>query len=244
MTAVGKTDRGQRRRENQDTFYIEVFHADSQALIVVADGMGGANAGDIASDMTVSLFAQEVNKRRKPGMTDAYIRAIMDSGLANANRAVFAKAEEDRACAGMGSTLVAALLDGSDAVIMNVGDSRAYLISEDGILQLTEDHSVIAEMVRRGEMTSEEAQNHPARNYITRAVGTDRTVTASFTKVALAPGDTVLLCTDGLYNMLSDEELFATVRQSESLEEAVQTMIDGANQRGGPDNITVVLCNV
>ena len=244
MTAVGATDKGRRRRDNQDNYYIDVRHGDAQAFLVVGDGMGGAKAGNVASDMTVSLFPAEVRKRQKPGMTVAYMRAVMGEAIQNANRLTFEKSNEDIVYSGMGSTVVAALVDGSDACILNVGDSRAYHITQGGIAQITSDHSVAEEMIRRGELTPEQARLHPAKNYITRAVGTEPEVEPEFFDRRVESGDILLLCSDGLSNMLLDEEILFEIRSGAEFSTCPERLIQIANDRGGPDNITVVLLSV
>lgn len=241
MIAVGATDKGRRRKDNQDNYYIDVQHGENQAFLVVGDGMGGANSGDIASNMAVSLFAAEVRKRCKPGMTVAYMRSVMNDAIYQANRLTYEKSNEDPAYAGMGTTMVAALVDGAEACILNIGDSRAYYVTETAIRQITSDHSVAAEMVRRGELSADEARQHPAKNYITRAVGTESRVEPEFFKQKVAPGDVILLCSDGLSNMLLDEEILFEVRSDRDLSTCPERLIQIANDRGGPDNITVVM---
>jgi protein phosphatase len=206
--------------------------------------MGGANSGDVASDMAVSLFAAEVRKHCKPDMTQTYMRAVMNDAIYRANRLTFERSNEDPALAGMGTTMVAALVDGADACILNIGDSRAYHVTQTAIRQITSDHSVAAEMVRRGELTQDEARQHPAKNYITRAVGTELKVEPEFFKQKVAPGDVILLCSDGLSNMLLDEEILFEVRADSDLSTCQQRLIQIANDRGGPDNITVVMLSI
>ena len=244
MTAVGATDIGRRRKDNQDNYYIDVRHNDQQAFLVVCDGMGGAKSGNIASDMAVNLFAAEVKKRQKPGMSFAYMRGVMAEAIQNANRMTYEKSNEDADCTGMGSTMVAVLVDGSDACFLNVGDSRAYHITKNGISQVTSDHSVVEEMIRRGELTPAQARQHPAKNYITRAVGTEAEVEPEFFERCVEPGDILLLCSDGLSNMVLDEEILFELRANPELSTCPKRLIQIANDRGGPDNITVVLLAV
>ncbi|MBR5520055.1 MAG: Stp1/IreP family PP2C-type Ser/Thr phosphatase [Clostridia bacterium] len=244
MIAVGATDKGKRRKDNQDNYYIDVQHSENQAFLVVGDGMGGANSGDIASNMAVSLFAAEVRKRYKPGMTTAYMRSVMNDAIYQANRLTYEKSNEDPAYTGMGTTMVAAMVDGAEACILNIGDSRAYHVTQTGIRQITHDHSVAAEMVRRGELSADEARLHPAKNYITRAVGTEPKVEPEFFKQKVAPGDVILLCSDGLSNMLLDEEILFEIRSDSDLSTCPDRLIRIANDRGGPDNITAVILSV
>ncbi len=244
MTAVGATDKGRRRKDNQDNYYINILHSEKQALCVICDGMGGAKSGNIASDMALTIFAAEIKKRRKPGMNAAYMRSIMREAVKTANSMTYAKSNEDEAFHGMGSTLVAVFADESDACVMNVGDSRAYLISHRGIKQITNDHSVAEEMVKRGELTPMAARIHPAKNYITRAIGTEPQIEPEFYDLRLEPGDIILLCSDGLSNMLEDDEILFEVTSGGDLATCPERLIEIANERGGPDNITVVLLEI
>lgn len=241
MIAAGLTDIGKRRKDNQDNYYINVIHSDEQALCVVCDGMGGAKSGNVASDMTLTIFVSEVKKRILPKMSMSYMRAITNEAIKTANTYTYGKSLEDDLFAGMGSTIVSACVDKDDVCVMNVGDSRAYLINSQSITQISSDHSVAQEMLRRGELTPEEAKHHPSRNYITRAVGTERTINPQFYEVRPQKGDVLLLCTDGLSNMVDDSDLQAEVTSGRPLAECAQRLITLANERGGPDNITVTL---
>lgn len=241
MIAAGLTDTGRRRKDNQDNYYINVIHSDEQALCVVCDGMGGAKSGNVASDMTLTIFVSEVKKRMLPKMSLSYMRAICNEAIRAANTYTYDKSITDELLSGMGSTVVAALADKKDVCIMNVGDSRAYLINSDGVMQITTDHSVAQEMLRRGELTAEEAKHHPSRNYITRAVGTEKTIKPQFYEVHPQKGDVILLCTDGLSNMVDENDLSAEVLSGRAPVECVKRLVALANDRGGPDNITVTM---
>lgn len=241
MIASGLTDKGKRRKDNQDNYYINVIHSNEQALCVVCDGMGGAKSGNVASDMTLTIFVSEVKKRMLPKMSISYMRAICTEAIRTANTYTYNKSMEDELLSGMGSTVVSAIADKNDVCLMNVGDSRAYLINSDGVMQLTTDHSVAQEMLRRGELTAEEAKHHPSKNYITRAVGTERTINPQFYEVHPQKGDVILLCTDGLSNMVEDSDLASEVMSGRTPQECVKRLVALANDRGGPDNITVTL---
>ena len=241
MIAAGLTDTGKRRKANQDNYYINVIHSDEQALCVVCDGMGGAKSGNVASDMTLTIFVSEVKKRMLPKMRSSDMKAIMNEAIRTANPYTNDKSLEDELYSGMGSTVVAACADKNDVCVMNVGDSRAYLINRDGVMQITTDHSVAQEMLRRGELTPEEAKHHPSRNYITRAVGTEKSISPQFYEVRPQKGDVLLLCTDGLSNMVEDSDLMAEVMSGRTPQETVRRLVAMANDRGGPDNITVTL---
>lgn len=244
MTATGASDRGRRRRQNEDSYQIDVIHAEEQALCVICDGMGGAKAGGVASEMSIQLFTDEVKKRWKPGMTSAFMKSVMEDAVESANALVFEKSEADSRYNGMGTTIVAAFIDGEDAVFMNIGDSRAYIIKNQEIARVTNDHSLAEELYRQGKLTKQQAENYPAKNLITRVVGTDPSVEPEFYSEKLAEGDIVLLCSDGLSNMVEEQEMLYEVLQSEELDEACGSLIALANERGGPDNITVVLLRV
>ena len=244
MTAVGATDIGRRRKDNQDNYYIDVRHNDEQAFLVVCDGMGGAKSGNIASDMAVNLFAAEVKKRQKPGMSFAYMRDVMAEAIQNANRLTYEKSNEDADCTGMGSTMVAVLVDGSDACFLNVGDSRAYHFSLSGVRQITQDHSLVQMMVLRGELTAEQAKNFPGKNLITRAVGTEPEVEGDVFTQELRKDECLLLCSDGLSNEMADQEMLFEVAHGQRRSDCCQRLMHIAKHRGAPDNVTLVLASM
>lgn len=241
MIAAGITDRGKVRQENQDNYYVDVLHDRGQALVVICDGMGGAKAGDVASEMATELFVAEVKKRFTPSMKPHYMREVMAEAVKAANAVVFERSGESDALSGMGTTIVAALIDHEDCVIMNVGDSRAYLLSGGGIRRVTNDHSLAEELLRQGRLTPRQAKAYPAKNMITRAVGTEGRVEPEFYAEKLAQGDIVLLCSDGLTNMVTDDEILSCVQASGDIFEAGNRLVALANERGGHDNITVVM---
>ena len=232
MIVSGKTHQGMVRRNNQDTFLTLLHEEQDSALLVVCDGMGGAKAGNIASTIAAHTFADKIetllHATPKPS-----IRAIRNA-VDCANEAVFQESISNPELEGMGTTLVAALIHGRHAVLINIGDSRAYRIRGDDITQLTLDHSYVQELYRKGKLTAEEARHHPNRNLITRAVGVDEFVEADIF-------DLLLLCSDGLTCMLEDGEIVSLVNASRSLDEAVEHLIAAACDNGGSDNITAVL---
>jgi serine/threonine protein phosphatase PrpC len=219
---------GRRRRHNEDSYVLE------PPLFAVADGMGGAKAGEIAS----SLAAAAVQESAGDGATgEARVAALIEE----ANRRVFRRANEDRAVSGMGTTMTVALVEEERVAIGHVGDSRAYLIREGRLEQLTDDHSLVAELVRSGKLTPEEAEAHPQRSVITRALGTESEVDVDTFSVHATPGDLFLLCSDGLTVMVDDESILEAVEQHRSnLDEAAKALVNAANRGGGEDNITVV----
>ena len=236
MKAFAATDVGKVRKVNQDCVFSSTVPVGCLPnLFIVADGMGGHKAGDIASRLTVDSV---VDKLSKVNSKD-YISVITDT-IIKVNKEVIDKAAESQDYAGMGTTLVVATVFDNILKVANVGDSRLYVIGED-IIQITRDHSLVEEMVRLGGINEEEARNHPDKNIITRAIGVKENVEADFFEFSLKKGDTILMCTDGLCNMVDDEEIFAIIKGARDIVEAGRTLIDRANENGGKDNIGVVL---
>lgn len=204
-------------------------------VFAVADGMGGAKAGEVAAQMAVDAVAE----LREPVAVDDVREAVV-----SANASIHRMAAEDEDKAGMGTTFTGALMSGSALSVVHVGDSRAYLWRDGGLSQITEDHSVVAELVRRGSLSPEEAETHPHRNVITRALGAERTVVPDVVTRPLEPGDVILLCSDGLSSYVPDREIAAVLEGASGLDDAAQGLVARANAVGGPDNITVVLARV
>lgn len=231
------TDIGKKRKVNQDYVYTsEQPVGNLPNLFVVADGMGGHNAGDYASKVTVETMVQEAVScfEKNPIM-------IMAKAIEAANEVIYQKAHESTEFEGMGTTVVAAVFIGGYLQVANVGDSRLYIINEKEIRQITRDHSLVEEMVRMGGIPRTEARNHPDKNIITRAVGVNEAVEADFFTVELSEGDTVLMCTDGLTNMLEDEEIRMTISEGRDIVEKAQKLVKTANENGGRDNISVII---
>ena len=230
------TDVGQRRSTNQDFVYAsEEPVGNLPNLFVVADGMGGHRAGDFASRYTVEVILKGVraDRERNP------IR-IIRKAIETANLKVLEKANSSDELAGMGTTVVAATVIGHYIYVANVGDSRLYLI-RDTIEQITKDHSLVEEMVRIGEINREQARNHPDKNIITRAVGVSSRVRIDFFDIKLERGDIILMCSEGLSNMIEDDEIERIIKEGSDLPEIALELIGEANQNGGKDNIAVVL---
>ena len=231
------TNVGRKRKLNQDFVYTSERPVGCLPnLFIVADGMGGHKAGDYASKMTVETIVEEVEGSKETERT-----RILEDAIRAANRLVRARARESADLEGMGTTVVAATCEGNSLCVANVGDSRLYVANHREIRQITKDHSWVAEMVRRGGMGKEEARNHPDRNIITRAVGADEDVRADFFTVQLKEGDLILMCTDGLTNMLEDEEIRMILDGARDMVEKAEELVDAANERGGRDNISVIL---
>jgi serine/threonine protein phosphatase PrpC len=207
-------------------------------LFAVADGMGGAKAGEVASGLAAAAV-QESGNDGESG--EAHVAALIEE----ANRRVFRRASEDRDASGMGTTMTVALVEDDSVAIGHVGDSRAYLIRDGRLEQLTDDHSLVAELVRSGKLTPEEAESHPQRSVITRALGTEADVDVDTFSVEAAPGDLFLLCSDGLTTMVADETILAAVEENRpDLKSAAKALVNAANRGGGEDNITVVFFEV
>lgn len=239
MKVCGKTDVGLRRHENQDTFAVE--QGEKLLIAVVCDGMGGAEGGQIASSLAVETFMQEIRALLRADMTAGQLRELASFCVAKANTAVYQRALQDPAYQGMGTTLVSAVAGERDAVICNIGDSRAYLIHNGEMMRITHDHSVVQTLVENGDITAEEARTHPNRNLITRALGPDETTLCDAFDVSFAHGDKILLCTDGLVVTATDEEICRIVCADKRAEEKLDDLIALAKAQGAPDNVTAVL---
>lgn len=236
MKSYCLTDVGVKRSVNQDFVYASDQPVGNLSnLFIVADGMGGHNAGDLASRYTVETMVDYIEgaRERRP-------IPLLEAAVEAANRTVMEKAISDKGLEGMGTTVVAATVQDDCLYVANVGDSRLYVL-DTAIHQITRDHSLVEEMVRAGQLNREEARNHPEKNIITRAVGVKNRVRIDFFDVGLYPGDKFLLCTDGLTNMVEDEDIYALVKKEPSLEAAVRKLVAAANRNGGRDNISVVL---
>ena len=239
MKVCGKTDVGLRRHENQDTFAVE--QGEKLLIAVVCDGMGGAEGGQIASSLAVETFMQEIRALLRADMTAGQLRELASFCVAKANMAVYQRALQEPAYQGMGTTLVSAVAGERDAVICNIGDSRAYLIHNGEMTRITHDHSVVQTLVENGDITAEEARTHPNRNLITRALGPDKTTLCDAFDVSFAHGDKILLCTDGLVVTATDEEICRIVCADKRAEEKLDDLIALAKAQGAPDNVTAVL---
>jgi len=206
MDAWGLTDTGNVRKQNQD--YYDIIEFGQECLLaIVCDGMGGAKSGNIASRLAADVFCGEVRRSIRSDLLVDDVKRIMSDAVQLANQAVFEHAQLSDDFTGMGTTLVAAFVCGKTLIVANVGDSRAYLVESGGIRQITVDHSVVQLMLRRGEISREEARTHPGKNLITRAVGTEQRVVCDIFTLPVEHGDYVLLCSDGLSNLVSEQEL-------------------------------------
>lgn len=237
MNVWGITDRGVIREQNQDAFAHQVL-SDGRVLALVCDGMGGARAGNVASTMAVDIIMDEFLAEEEGARTLDRLKAA----AASANRQIFQRAAVEESCAGMGTTLVAALADGEEALILNEGDSRAYHLSEEGgIVRVTRDHSLVEDLVQRGELTREQARTHPHKNLITRALGAEPELRVDVFRQPMAAGDYLLLCSDGLSNVVSEQELLYEVVHGGEACTCCRRLLEIALHRGAPDNVTAVL---
>jgi serine/threonine protein phosphatase PrpC len=227
------TDTGKKRRRNEDEYVVQ------PPLFAVADGMGGAQAGELASSLAAGAVRDD--ERPDAGSGERHVADLIQE----ANRRVYQRSNEDATVSGMGTTMTVALVEDHTVSFGHVGDSRAYLIRNGGLEQLTEDHSLVAELVRSGQLSAEEAETHPQRSVITRALGSDPDVDVDTFSIDAHEGDLFMLCSDGLTSMLEDDVILRTVeKHRDNLQSAAKALIKAANKAGGEDNITVVFFEI
>lgn len=239
MRIVAKTDKGNVRDSNQDAYAVGEF-SDEVVWSVVCDGMGGAAGGNIASALAVKVISDKINASYREQMRDSSIRNMLDSALSAANIEVFDFAEAQPDLRGMGTTVVCAIVRNNQAYIAHAGDSRAYVINNGSIRQITTDHSMVQDLLSMGKITAEQAENHPNKNIITRAVGVDKGIEIDFEQIDLDDDDTLLICTDGLSNYVSNDEMLELMSDGKHYAFA-DRLVKKANENGGGDNITVVV---
>lgn len=243
MQFWGLTDPGCVRKQNQDTYFMEYLDR-SSVVCAVCDGMGGAKSGNVASSLAAEVFIQEVKRGYSSMLDREKTDQLLRNAVKLANFTVYDQSRQYEEFEGMGTTLVAVLVRGKKATVVNVGDSRAYGINSEGIFQISTDHSVVQLMVDRGELTPEAAKSYPGKNLITRAVGTEPIVMCDIFHCDLAKGDYVLLCSDGLSNMMDDQEILFEVVHGAKPDGCCQRLLDIARKRGAPDNVTSVLIEI
>jgi len=247
MRSYGVSHIGLVRKVNEDSFYCqENYEYGKPYLCIVADGMGGHNAGEIASKMAVSEvkdFMERALENCSHYNTEDYKKLVRDAFL-YANESVYNLSKENMACSGMGTTLTLALIVENNLIIGHVGDSRMYLVKNDKISKVTEDHSYVAELIKNGTIKPEEASHHPQKNLITRALGTSRDLEVDIKNITVNDGDFILICTDGLSNMLSDDEILNTIVNVKEYKTICNELINKANTNGGLDNVTVIVIEV
>ena len=241
MQVWGLTDTGLVRKENQDAYATAQHEASGRTVGVVCDGMGGPAGGRVASRIAVSVYLEELEKLLTADQDPQQLLEASAQAVSLANQAIQAEAERREECRNMGTTLVSAISYDAGVVVTNVGDSRAYHISEDGITRITKDHSLVESMVDRGDITEEEARRHPSRNLITRALGPEEDALSDSYALRLAPGDHLLLCTDGLIETATDQEMEEAVLRGGDPNSCLDRLLSLAKRRGAADNVTAVL---
>ncbi len=243
MRHWGITDPGCTRTQNQDTYQVEMLDRNT-LLCVVCDGMGGAKSGNVASTLAADVFVQEVKRTWVSNMDAGKVDQMLSNAVKLANFTVYDQAQQFEEFTGMGTTLVATLVHGRSATIVNVGDSRTYSVKKDGVRQLTKDHSLVQMMVSRGELTPEQARKYPGKNLITRAIGTEPMVDCDIFHRRMDAGECLLLCTDGLSNLVDEQEILFEVVHGMNKQSSCERLLDIAKYRGAPDNVTCVLIQI
>lgn len=243
MQYWGLTDVGCVRTQNQDAYLIEQLDKHT-LLCVVCDGMGGAKSGNIASSLAADVFVQQVKQTWNGEYNQSNVDKLLKNAVKLANFTVFDQSQQFEEFTGMGTTLVAMLLCGQTATIVNVGDSRVYYIDRVGIHQITVDHSVVQLMIQRGELTPEQAKSYPGKSLITRAIGTEAVVSCDIFHKKVSKGDYFLLCSDGLSNLMDDQEILFEVAHGQEKEKCCHRLLEIAKKRGAPDNVTSILVAV
>lgn len=236
MEVSSATSVGRIRPLNEDSYFVSEPDQSGTVLAIVADGMGGHNAGEVASGKAVGIVQKDVLGKCGENAKDILVKAVND-----ANREIYEMSVNARNLSGMGTTMTACVAEEHNVTAVQVGDSRLYLIRGEKITQITKDHSLVEMLLENGKITKEEARRHPQKNIITRAVGTDKTVEADIYEFRAEAGDVILLCSDGLVNMVEDEEILSVINLSETLNDAANKLVAEAETAGGTDNITVIL---
>lgn len=243
MQYWGLSDPGIARPQNQDAY--QVVQLDRNTILaIVCDGMGGAKSGNIASSLAVDVFVEEIRRTWTPYLDQEKIDQMLRSAVKLANFTVYDQSQQFEEFDGMGTTLVALLVRARSATAINVGDSRVYKVDRGGIRQISRDHSLVQLMVDRGELTPEMARTYPGKNFITRAVGTEPIVNSDIYHVDVQKGDYFLLCSDGLSNMMDEQEILFEILHGVKKQNCCQRLLDIAKNRGAPDNVTSVLISV
>ncbi len=240
LEAYGLSDVGRVRSRNEDSYAVEP----DSSLFIVADGMGGHGNGHIASRIAISAVRDAYDSDSEPPQGTQEIAERLRAAFAHAHDQIRRAGEDDSSLRGMGTTLIATVVDGDSAIIGHIGDSRAYALRDGALTQLTEDHSWVHEQVSAGHLSEAQAREHPFKSVVTRALGGEQPSDADLRRVKLEKGDLLVLCSDGLTGMLTDDEIVDILLEGGSLEERCERLVEAANERGGVDNITVVLLAV
>ncbi len=240
INVFSKTDIGRVRKVNQDAVKTEVI-SDNLAWSVVCDGMGGQAGGDIASNIAVIMISKFLSDNLSELKTSDEIKSVIYEAVSSANQAIYLKSEKDKNLKNMGTTVIVCVVSMNKLYVAHMGDSRAYLISDDEITQITTDHSMVQEMLDNGKLTIEEARNHPQKNIITRALGVSPEIKLEYNTLDIKKGNIILSCTDGLTNTVEEQDIYNICKKCDNKEEAVGKLISKGNKNGGNDNITVSL---
>ena len=240
INVFSKTDIGRVRKVNQDAVKTEVI-SDNLAWSVVCDGMGGQAGGDIASNIAVIMISKFLSDNLSELKTSDEIKSVIYEAVSSANQAIYLKSEKDKNLKSMGTTVIECVVSMNKLYVAHMGDSRAYLISDDEITQITTDHSMVQEMLDNGKLTIEEARNHPQKNIITRALGVNPEIKLEYNTLDIQKGNIILSCTDGLTNTVEEQDIYNICKKCNNKEEAVGKLISKGNKNGGNDNITVSL---
>lgn len=240
MIMYGASSVGKVRADNQDSYVLDTLD-NGICYAIVCDGMGGAKGGKTASLTAVNELSGAMEKL-SPDMSDNALQSVLLTAIDSVNNSIYTKSTSDKELEGMGTTLVAAVLVGDKMLVLNIGDSRCYIIRDDSAIRVTKDHSAVQLLVDSGLLTPSQARNHPNKNIITRALGVEQSVECDISVLQIKAGDKILLCTDGITNYIDDLEL--PFEMMKSIETIPQRLIELANSRGGADNSTVVVINI
>ncbi len=238
MVSGVMTDVGMVRDNNQDSYFVPVN--EDIPLFVVADGMGGHKAGEIASNMAINIIRDTFLELKIPPMDEISITKLIEQSIKEANEKIYLRSIEKEAYSGMGTTVTLAYIINRKLCIGHVGDSRAYLFKDENLIQITEDHSLVNELVKNGSITLEEAKTHPQRNIITRAVGTSETIEMDIVVREYEEGNILLLCSDGLTSMVKDSQIQDILSKEKNIQKACENLVSLSNDNGGYDNTTVI----
>lgn len=235
------TDKGKTREVNEDNYFVSEFdNVSGNGYCIIADGMGGHNAGEVASKIAIEVIKENIQRNYRKEAGDAEIFELLKKSMQMANEVIYKESLKNDTQSGMGTTAILCLVHHSQLYIAHVGDSRVYMVQNGTISQITTDHSIVEELINSGSITREEADNHPQKNVITRALGGEEHTEIDIYVQPLQDSDIILICTDGLTNMLSDSEILREIETYQDLQKVVEKLVRMANDKGGYDNITVV----
>lgn len=237
-----RSDVGKVREINEDSVFLSEAYPNGLRIAIVADGMGGHLAGEVASQTAIELITQLLHSKLSEDITIEKLEEALQEGIIESNSKIYLQSKNDLQFRGMGTTVVAAIISNEWIILGHIGDSRAYLVNETKITQLTKDHSLVNELLRNGQITEEEAENHPQKNILTRALGTDELVKIDHTVIHWENEDTLILCTDGLTNRVSDQKMSDLINnRAFTAQDIADQLVELANEAGGEDNISVII---